>query len=130
MKGSPISRGRRLILPPDRSAARAPFPYANGTYLLGKGPFSVEDDDCAFFERLKVDFLVVKNAGGRSSRAKLDAARVLSIPVIMIERPTPPVADTVATVEQALEWCEGAFVTERILETHACISQGGEVAGA
>ena len=94
--------GRRLICrridPP-----RAPFPYPNGEYLLGKGPFSVEDE-IALFTRLKIDVLVVKNAGGKSSRAKLDAARRLSIPVIMLERPAGPDCARVETVEQALEW--------------------------
>ncbi len=105
LEGFANLEGRRLICrridPP-----RAPFPYANGTYLLGRGPFTV-DDEIALFEQLGVDVLVVKNAGGESSRAKLDAARALSIPVIMIERPPPPAADTVATVAEALDWVRG-----------------------
>ena len=90
----------RRIDPP-----RAPFPYPNGRYLLGRGPFSFEDE-LKLFRELAVDFLVVKNAGGASSYAKLDAARELSIPVIMIERPAAPEAPTVDTVAQALDWVQ------------------------
>lgn len=80
--------GRQLICrqidPPE-----GPFPFENGMYLVGRPPFSVADELALFKER-SVDWLVVKNAGGRASRTKLDAARHLGIRVIMIERPAPP----------------------------------------
>jgi len=90
----------RQIDPPD-----GPFPFPNGKYLLGRPPFSVEDE-VALFKRLGIDWLVVKNAGGAASATKLVAARVLDIPVAMIERPTPPECATVATVEEAMEWIQ------------------------
>ncbi|MEE9427745.1 MAG: cobalt-precorrin-6A reductase [Paracoccaceae bacterium] len=97
--------GRQLICrqidPPE-----APFPYANGEFLIGRPPFSVEDET-ALFENLGVDWLVVKNAGGQTSRTKLTAARNLSIPVAMVQRPLQPKVDKVETVEQALQWVRG-----------------------
>ncbi len=100
------TRGRRLICrridPP-----RAPFPYENGEYLLGRGPFSVAGER-ALFERLGVDVLVVKNAGGTGSAPKLAAARALGLPVVMLARPAPP--DGVARVEcvaEAMAWVRG-----------------------
>lgn len=90
----------RQIDPPDE-----PFPFPNGDFLVGRPPFSIEDE-VALFKRLKVDYLVVKNAGGAMSRSKLDAARHLGMPVLMINRPIPPKGPKVATVKAALEWID------------------------
>ncbi|MEY8117773.1 cobalt-precorrin-6A reductase [Falsihalocynthiibacter sp. BN13B15] len=88
----------RQIDPPD-----GPFPYKNGRYLVGKPPFSVEDE-VALFRDLDVDVLVVKNAGGEPSRTKLDAARLLGLPVLMLRRPPMLSGDHVETVSEALLW--------------------------
>lgn len=93
--------GRRLICrqidPPG-----APFPYPGGEYLVGRPPFSVAGE-AALFARLGVDWLVVKNAGGTASRAKLDAARALGLPVAMIDRPPQLDAPRVGTAQAALD---------------------------
>ena len=91
----------RQIDPPDGD-----FPFANGEFLVGRPPFSVADE-VALFERLGVDWLVVKNAGGESSKTKLTAARQLGIPVIMVDRPPASLAPTVETVAEALTWVRG-----------------------
>ena len=88
----------RQIDPPD-----GPFPFPNGEFLVGRPPFS-EADEVALFERLGVDWLVVKNAGGTPSRTKLDAARVLGIKVAMIARPPRPDAAIVETEAEAMAW--------------------------
>jgi precorrin-6A/cobalt-precorrin-6A reductase len=97
--------GRRLICrqidPPT-----GPFPFPNGEFLVGRPPFSVEQE-VALFSRLGVDWLVVKNAGGTASRSKLDAARELAISVAMIERPKPLACEQVETVGQAMAWVRG-----------------------
>lgn len=79
------------------------FPFSGGRFLVGRPPFSVSDE-VALFSELHVDVLVVKNAGGASSRTKLTAARQLGIPVLMIAR--PPVGDwaIVGDVQAALDW--------------------------
>ena len=91
----------RQIDPPDTA-----FPFEGGEYLLGRPPFSAADEE-ALFQRLGVDVLVVKNAGGTQSATKLTAARKLGIPVLMIAR--PPAGDwaTVSTVQDALDWVAG-----------------------
>lgn len=88
----------RQIDPPDR-----PFPFPSGEFLIGRPPFSVEEE-VSLFRKLNVDWLIVKNAGGEAPRTKLVAARQLGIPVGMIDRPTPPDAKRVATVAEALNW--------------------------
>ena len=88
----------RQIDPPS-----GPFPFPNGRFLVGRPPFPVAEE-IALFRDLGVDWLVVKNAGGDLSRSKLDAARALGIPVLMINRPAPPDAPVVTTVKDALTW--------------------------
>lgn len=80
-----------------------PFPFAGGEFLVGRPPFPVADE-VDLFQRLKVDWLIVKNAGGARSATKLTAARQLGIPVLMIRRPAMPAGDKANTIGAALAW--------------------------
>jgi precorrin-6A/cobalt-precorrin-6A reductase len=91
----------RQIDPPEQQ-----FPFPNGQYVIGRPPFS-EDQEVALFQKLRINWLVVKNSGGQASRSKLDAARALTIPVLLIKRPTQPDAARVSTVADALNWIAG-----------------------
>jgi len=92
----------RQIDPPN-----GPFPFPNGEFLIGRPPFSVEDE-VALFQQRNVDWLVVKNAGGLASRSKLDAARQLGIPVAMIRRPAQPDCARTDSVADAIKWAMAA----------------------
>lgn len=94
--------GRRLICRQIDTSEGA-FPFEGGEYLIGRPPFSVEEE-LELFTRRKVDWLVVKNAGGILSQSKLVAARQMQMPVLLINR--PPVLDCmrVETSDAALEW--------------------------
>ncbi|WP_106744398.1 cobalt-precorrin-6A reductase [Yoonia maritima] len=95
-------KGRELICrqidPPN-----GPFPFSGGRFLVGRPPFSV-NDEVLLFSELGVDYLIVKNAGGAASRTKLTAANRLGIPVLMIARPPRGNWQIVETVDAALEW--------------------------
>ncbi|WP_135505050.1 cobalt-precorrin-6A reductase [Roseovarius aestuariivivens] len=88
----------RQIDPPD-----GPFPFPNGAFLVGRPPFS-EEDEAALFRWLGVDWLIAKNAGGAVPYTKLAAARRLGLRVAMINRPPQPDALRVETVTEALDW--------------------------
>jgi precorrin-6A/cobalt-precorrin-6A reductase len=90
----------RQIDPPSE-----PFPYPKGQFLVGRPPFSV-GQEIALFTELKVDVLVTKNAGGAASASKLEAARELGIPVILINRPTLLDCARVETVDEAIAWLQ------------------------
>ncbi|WP_084327536.1 cobalt-precorrin-6A reductase [Salinarimonas rosea] len=61
----------------------------------------------ALMETERIDVLVTKNSGAAATRPKLDAARTLGLPVIVVDRPPRPEGvQAVATPEQALEWLE------------------------
>jgi precorrin-6A/cobalt-precorrin-6A reductase len=57
--------------------------------VLDRGPFTLEDET-ALMERHAVSVLVTKNSGGAATEAKLTAARLRGIPVIVVDPPAPP----------------------------------------
>lgn len=71
--------------------------------IQARGPFAL-DDELALLQAEAIERLVTKNAGGKAASAKLEAARRLAVPVVMVERPPPPAGPTVARVEAALAW--------------------------
>jgi len=83
-----ISGIARMIEPPDIEVT------SNWRILLDRPPFHVEKEMCLLRDH-SVTHLVTKNAGGEEASAKLKAARMRDIPVIMIQRPGKPEAVTV-----------------------------------
>ena len=88
----------RLIDPPER---KPPFP--NATVTIERGPFT-EAGDRALIEAHQIDIVVSKNSGGRGAVAKINAARALGLPVIMIDRPTYEAREEVDGVDAVLSW--------------------------
>lgn len=84
-------------------APDAPFPFPNGEYLVQDPPFTVKEER-ALFQRLGIDWLVLRNTGSTRAVTKLTAARHLGLNVLMIDRPAPPDALRVASVTEALDW--------------------------
>jgi precorrin-6A/cobalt-precorrin-6A reductase len=74
------------------------------TVIAARGPFAEADERRLLMEH-GIEVIVTKNSGGTATRAKLDAARVLGIPVLMIQRPPPgSEAESVETADDALRW--------------------------
>lgn len=65
---------------------------ADLTVLGALGPFALEEE-LKLMRTHEVDVLITKNSGGHATAAKLEAARQLGIPVVMLERPYLPPAD-------------------------------------
>jgi precorrin-6A/cobalt-precorrin-6A reductase len=78
-----------------------PLQVPDATYILSAGPFTLESEQRLLKDR-KIDIIVTKNSGGEATYAKIEAARLLGLDVIMIER--VEVADmlTFEIVETAL----------------------------
>ena len=75
--------------------------------LLSRGPYRY-DGELSLLAEHRIEALVTKNSGGDMTRAKLDAAAALDIPVVMVARPRLPAGVTVVgTVEDAAEWVAG-----------------------
>jgi precorrin-6A/cobalt-precorrin-6A reductase len=82
----------RMIEPPEQ-----PLP-SNWTLVLERPPFDVTSEK-ALLGQHHITHLVSKNAGGRETVAKLEAARNLGISVIMIARPKKPQVETFTSVD-------------------------------
>ena len=90
----------RIIDPPETE-----FPWPNGEFLVGRPPFSIEEE-IALFKDIGINLIIVKNAGGTGGYAKLAAASKLRVPVILIDRPSLPNCETCQTITDALHWIE------------------------
>jgi precorrin-6A/cobalt-precorrin-6A reductase len=73
--------------------------------VLGRGPFTT-DSERELLREHRIDVLVTRDSGGEMTAAKLVAARELGVPVVLLDRPTPPDAPTVVSVEEAVIWLE------------------------
>jgi precorrin-6A/cobalt-precorrin-6A reductase len=81
-----------------------PLPHAQ--VVIARGPFTV-DGDRALLQEHGITHIVAKNSGGTGAAAKLEAARSLGVPVILINRPEVPERRTAATVVQVMQWLSG-----------------------
>jgi precorrin-6A/cobalt-precorrin-6A reductase len=68
-----------------------------------RGPFDF-DAELRLLKERKVDVIVSRNSGGDATYAKIEAARVLRLPVIMISRPVKPAGQIVRTADDAMAW--------------------------
>lgn len=87
----------RMVEPPE-----PPLPHRIEV-LLSRGPFTV-DGELELMRSHRIDVLVTKDSGGSMTSAKLEAARQLGVPVVIVRRPPLPPAQVVDTVEGALGW--------------------------
>ena len=80
--------------------------------VLARGPFDFESEHGLLTSRA-IDVVVSKNSGGCASRAKLEAARALGLPVVVIARPPPPPGERVESVAEARAWIEARIPAAR-----------------
>ncbi len=85
----------------DRPEGALPLPRAEA--VIARGPFTREGDR-ALLEEHAIDLVVAKNAGGAGAWAKLDAARDLGLPVILIDRPAIPARRVLGRVDEVMAW--------------------------
>jgi len=81
-------------------------------YLLARGPFAIEDE-IALLRAHRIDVVVSKNSGGEATRGKIVAARLLGLPVLLIERPAVADDHRAETVEDALRLADHLLASFR-----------------
>ena len=89
-----IERPDQATLPPDLRLLQA------------RGPFERIDEERLLREE-RIDVMVSKNSGGAATYAKIEAARALGLPVVMIARPHKPAGIALADVEACVVWLHG-----------------------
>ncbi|WFC60303.1 cobalt-precorrin-6A reductase [Pseudomonas sp. REST10] len=68
-----------------------------------RGPFSL-DEERALFARIRCDVLVSKNSGSQATELKLQVARELGLPVLLLRRPEPaPATRSFCDLQMLLE---------------------------
>lgn len=89
----------RFVDPPE-----APLPFA-ADVIVSRGPFTL-DGELAMMRTCNIEWIVARNSGGDGARAKIDAARMLRLPVIMISRPELPDRHRVDSVAEVMRWLD------------------------
>lgn len=97
------ARHRFVLRVIDQTDEPLPLPASRCEVLIARGPFALADE-CALLQRHAIDCIVSKNAGGADTYAKIEAARELRIPVVMVDRPQLPPRRRCETPQQAMEW--------------------------
>jgi precorrin-6A/cobalt-precorrin-6A reductase len=90
----------RMVDAPER------LPLRDCRVITARGPFSLQDELRLLAEH-HIDLIVAKNSGGEATYAKIEAARRMGLPVVMIERPAialDPRAPAVAGVDDVVAW--------------------------
>ena len=87
----------RFVDPPE-----APLPFA-ADVIVSRGPFTLEGE-LEMMRTRGIAWIVARNSGGDGARAKIDAARRLGLPVIMIARPQLPERLRVESVAEIMQW--------------------------
>ncbi|WP_299677390.1 cobalt-precorrin-6A reductase [uncultured Roseobacter sp.] len=88
----------RLVDPP-----ASPPPFPDHHVIIDRGPFCVESD-LALMKEHGISLVVSKNAGGTGAYAKIAAARILGLQVIMIDRPYVPPRPELHEISAVLDW--------------------------
>jgi precorrin-6A/cobalt-precorrin-6A reductase len=79
-----------------------PLPPAR-LILLERGPFTLEHE-LALMREHAADLIVSKNSGGKATYAKIEAARILGIPVVMVKRPPRSGTSVAETCDEIIFW--------------------------
>jgi precorrin-6A/cobalt-precorrin-6A reductase len=86
-----------------RRAEPGPVDLPGARVVVMRGPFEREAER-RFLKSEAIEVILAKASGGDSARAKLDAARNLGLPVVLLRRPSPPPGPTVASIADAIAW--------------------------
>jgi precorrin-6A/cobalt-precorrin-6A reductase len=84
-------------------APKGALPLQHAEVIVSRGPFTLAGDLDLIRSR-DIEWLVARNAGGTGARAKIDAARQLRLPVVMIARPALPERPRAEHVEDVMAW--------------------------
>jgi precorrin-6A/cobalt-precorrin-6A reductase len=75
---------------------------AHSKLILKRGPFHL-NDELQMLRDESIGFMVSKNSGGTATYSKIEAARALHIPVVMIDRPQKHNVPTVTRIDDVLQ---------------------------
>ena len=71
--------------------------------MLDRGPYTIEGE-LALIDEHQIDVIVTKESGGEATEAKLEAARLRGLPVVVVRRPPGVDAVSASSVAEAVAW--------------------------
>ena len=77
--------------------------WTKATFLEGRGPFTLENE-LALLRQNAITILITRNSGGGSTYAKIEAARELRIPVVMVARPVTSSSEICQSLDDTTNW--------------------------
>ena len=83
-------------------AIEEPNDVPHGVEFIKSRPAKTWQEEAELFQEKSITHLVAKNSGGEASRAKLDAARQLRLPILLLARPAPPSGPLFVTIKDIL----------------------------
>ncbi len=88
----------RLVRPPE-----IPLPLADYDLITGHPPLNLAAERQLLAEH-RIDTLVCRQSGGKATEAKITAAGVEGIRIVLIQRPNLEPGEITETAEEALHW--------------------------
>lgn len=88
----------RFVDPPDGT-----LPLADADIIVSRGPFTLSGE-LEMMRSRGIEWIVARNSGGTGARAKIDAARELALPVVMLARPELPDRPRTESVAEVMQW--------------------------
>jgi precorrin-6A/cobalt-precorrin-6A reductase len=79
------------------------LPLPDASVIVSRGPFALAGDLDLMRSR-NIEWIVARNAGGTGALAKIEAARLLGLPVVMIARPALPERQSTESIDDVLAW--------------------------
>jgi precorrin-6A/cobalt-precorrin-6A reductase len=86
--------------------------------ILARGPFVLAQEEALLREE-RIELLVSKNSGGAATHAKIEAARLLAVPVVMLSRPALPDVERTHSLGAVMEWIEARLPSPRVRENQS-----------
>jgi precorrin-6A/cobalt-precorrin-6A reductase len=74
-------------------------------FIYDRGPFDAAAEARLLKER-RAELVVSKNSGGAATYGKIEAARMLGLPVVMIQRPDKPALHPIVGASETMRWLE------------------------
>jgi len=96
----------RTVDPPKEASS-----WLEAVFLEERGPFTLENE-LALFRQNGITILITKNSGGSSTYAKIEAARKLRVPVIMVARPVSSLTGIYPTIDDTTDWITKTYFHE------------------
>ena len=88
----------RFIDPPDGA-----LPLPDADVIISRGPFTLANE-LEMMRSRAIEWIVARNSGGMGACAKIDAARELGLPVVIVARPALPDRLRAESVAEVMEW--------------------------